>query len=89
MPKIANGIDLQWNLRRARSENYEFEFRPKIREKIQHRVRLLGYENHANMGSYRRAVARFLAGKTRVRTSQPTRCKPPSNTDSESISSSG
>src|SRR5215470_2644664 len=26
MPKIANGIDLEWNLRRARAENIEVEF---------------------------------------------------------------
>ena len=63
MPKIANGIDLQWNLRRARAENYELELRPHIlgRSTV---VRLLGYENHANMGTYRQAIADFLAGKT-------------------------
>ena len=29
MPKVANGIDLDWNLRRARAENYELELHPK------------------------------------------------------------
>ena len=28
MPKVANGPDLDWNLRRARAENYELEIRP-------------------------------------------------------------
>ncbi len=30
MPRLANGIDLEWNLRRARGENYELELRPKL-----------------------------------------------------------
>jgi len=64
MPTVANGIDLQWNLRRARSENYELEFRPQLLGTHNTTVRVLGYENHANMGSYRQAIADFLAGKT-------------------------
>ena len=28
MPKVANGLDLDWNLRRARAENYELELHP-------------------------------------------------------------
>ncbi len=63
MPTVANGIDLQWNLRRARAENFEF---------ILHRglvskngvVRLLAYNNTANMGIYRVANQNFLAGLT-------------------------
>jgi len=62
MPTVANGIDLQWNLRRARGENYEFEYRktpfallPKrlLAPDRKGTVRLLGYANHANMGDYR------------------------------------
>jgi high affinity Mn2+ porin len=30
MPKIANGIDYQWNLRRARAENFELELHPTL-----------------------------------------------------------
>ena len=30
MPKVANGKDLDWGLRRARAENYELELRPKL-----------------------------------------------------------
>jgi hypothetical protein len=62
MPKIANGIDLDWDLRRARAENYELELRPKLLKDRKSTVRLLAYENHANMGDYQEAVARYKAG---------------------------
>jgi high affinity Mn2+ porin len=64
MPKVANGIDLEWNLRKARAENYEFEFHPKIAAGRGTAVRLLSFVNHANMGVYRDAVNNYLAGKT-------------------------
>ena len=64
MPKVANGIDLQWNLRRARAENYELELHPSIAGKRNTNLRLLTFVNHANMGVYRDAVANYLAGKT-------------------------
>ena len=64
MPKVANGIDLQWNLRRARAENYEFELRPKLSGTRGSVIRLLSFVNHANMGVYRAAVNNYLAGKT-------------------------
>jgi hypothetical protein len=66
MPKVANGIHLDADLSRARSENVEFELRGSI---LKHRVgtlRLLSFVNHANMGSYREAVNNFLAGLTPV-----------------------
>ena len=63
MPKVANGIDLQWNLHRARADNFELELRPKIAGHAA-TVRLLSFVNHANMGVYRQAVEDFLAGKT-------------------------
>lgn len=62
MPKVANGIDLVWNLRRAHAENYEFELRRGLIPGKTGTIRLLGYTNEANMGRYREAVARFLAG---------------------------
>jgi high affinity Mn2+ porin len=62
MPKVANGLDLDWNLRRARAENYELELRPTLLRNYKSVVRLLAYENHANMGDYRDAVTRFQAG---------------------------
>jgi high affinity Mn2+ porin len=64
MPKIANGIDLQWNLRKAREENFELELHPSIAGKRSTTLRLLTFVNHANMGVYRDAVANYLAGKT-------------------------
>jgi len=64
MPQVANGIDLQWNLRRARAENYELELHPKLMADRGTGVRLLSYVNHANMGVYRQAIENFLAGKT-------------------------
>jgi high affinity Mn2+ porin len=62
MPKIANGINLDADLARARAENLELEARGKP---IAHRagtVRLLGYLNHADMGNYREAIDDYLAG---------------------------
>jgi high affinity Mn2+ porin len=64
MPKVANGIDLQWNLRRARAEDVELELHPKIAGKRNTTLRLLSFVNHANMGVYRTAVENFLERKT-------------------------
>jgi hypothetical protein len=66
MPKVANGIDLVWNLRKAHSENFEFELRKGLLPKRGGTVRLLSYINHANMGTYRDAVAQYQAGITPV-----------------------
>jgi hypothetical protein len=62
MPKVANGIDLDWNLRRARAENYELELHPAGARSTT--LRLLWFVNHANMGVYRDAINNYLAGKT-------------------------
>ncbi|WP_317891034.1 carbohydrate porin [Edaphobacter bradus] len=67
MPKVANGIDLDWNLRRASGQNVEFELRRSLlgglvssdRKGV---VRALGYVNHAHMGLYRDAVKAYLSG---------------------------
>ena len=64
MPKIANGIDLQWSLRKAREESYELELHPSIGGSRNTTLKLLTFVNHANMGIYRDAVADYLAGKT-------------------------
>jgi high affinity Mn2+ porin len=66
MPKVANGPDLDWNLRQARSENFELELHPKTGSGRATVVRMLAYVNHANMGAYRDAVRDFLAGTTSV-----------------------
>jgi len=71
MPTIANGIDLDWNLRRASGQNVEVEVRkpllgPLLKPDRKGTVRLLGYTNHAHMGRYRDAVEAYLAGKTPI-----------------------
>ncbi len=64
MPTVANGIDLEWNLRRASGQNIEFELRqipawPLLGRHLSPErrgvVRVLSYVNHANMGVYRDA----------------------------------
>jgi hypothetical protein len=64
MPSVANGIDYQWNLRFARAENYELELHPRLAGRQQTAIRLLAFENHANMGVYEQAINNFLAGRT-------------------------
>ncbi len=59
MPTIANGIDMDWNIARSRAENLELELHPATGLA----VRLLGYANHANMGSYEEAINGFLTGR--------------------------
>ncbi|HEX3893925.1 MAG TPA: carbohydrate porin [Terracidiphilus sp.] len=68
MPTVANGSDLDWNLRRASGQNWEFELRKPLlggllaaeRKGI---IRLLSYVNHAHMGLYRDANKAFLSGE--------------------------
>ena len=59
MPTVANGIDMDWHLSQAHAENLEVELRPASGLV----VRVLGYANHANMGSYDEANAAFLSGR--------------------------
>lgn len=66
MPTIANGLDLDWNLGRAHSENLELEFRPNVFADRKTTIRVLGYANTANMGDYQDAINLYLAGKTSV-----------------------
>ena len=68
MPTVANGTDLDWNLRRASGQNWEFELRkplfgslvPAERKSV---VRVLSYVNHAHMGLYREANKAYLSGE--------------------------
>lgn len=63
-PKVANGIHLDADIARSRSENFELEARGK---QIAHRagvVRFLSYLNHADMGNYEQANAEYLDHKT-------------------------
>jgi high affinity Mn2+ porin len=66
MPKVANGLHLDADLGRARSENIEFEVHGALFSKREGALRLLAFVNHANMGSYRQAIDNFLAGLTPV-----------------------
>ncbi|HUO33778.1 MAG TPA: carbohydrate porin [Candidatus Acidoferrum sp.] len=64
MPKVANGINLDADIARARAANLEFDAQGKA---LLHRagaVRLLAYLNHANMGNYRQAIDEYLDGQT-------------------------
>ncbi len=67
MPKIANGIDLVWDLRRAHAENFELELHPSLAGKRNTAIRILSYVNHANMGTYQTAINNFLDGETPAR----------------------
>ena len=62
MPTVANGIDMDWKISRARAENLELELRPAAGLV----VRLLGFANHANMGSYDEAIQAFQSGRDPV-----------------------
>lgn len=64
MPKVANGIHLDADVARARSENLEFDFAGSA---IAHRagtLRVLTYLNHADMGNYEQAISNFRNGQT-------------------------
>lgn len=55
MPTVANGMTLDWRIARAGSENLEYEYRYRL-GKREGTVRLLGWMNRANMGSYASAL---------------------------------
>ena len=63
MPTVAYGSAMQWNLRRARGESYEFELHHGVLPKKDGAVRILAFTNRANMGIYREAIDPYLAGK--------------------------
>jgi high affinity Mn2+ porin len=64
MPKVANGINLDARIARARAENIEFEFHGQTLRHQQGVLRLLTFVNHANMGDYQQAIDNFQAGLT-------------------------
>ncbi len=66
MPMVANGIDLDWNLRRASGQNMEVEWRHGLLGGLLNAdrkgvVSALCYVNHGHMGLYRAASAAYLA----------------------------
>ena len=64
MPTVANGITLDWALRRARAQNMELEIRKEFLPGRDGVIRLLAYGNNAHMGDYRKAVNHYLEGLT-------------------------
>jgi high affinity Mn2+ porin len=66
MPKVANGENLDADLVRAHSENFEVEFYPPLLHGRRSALRLLSYANHGDMGSYREAIEGFLSGRDPV-----------------------
>ena len=66
MPTVANGITLDWNLARARGENFELEYHAAFLPRRVTIVRALAFVNHADMGSYREAIDGYLSGKDAV-----------------------
>ncbi len=62
MPKVANGMDLEWNWRNAHGHNGEFELRHSYIAQRSGVTRLLFYANRAHMGTYREAIQDFLNG---------------------------
>ncbi len=62
MPTVANGIDLDWNIGRARGQNFELELRQSVLPGRKGAQRFLAYVNAAHMGDYREAVNAFLSG---------------------------
>ncbi len=65
MPKIANGLRFETDWRKARAENLEVEFHPKVAGRTTI-VRLLSYANHANMGDYAESIGEYRDGLTAV-----------------------
>jgi high affinity Mn2+ porin len=61
MPKVANGIHLDADLSRARSENVELELHGHVLKKQEGIVRFLSFVNHANMGDYMQQINEWLA----------------------------
>lgn len=64
LSKRPNGLILQKNPRRAHSENFELELRPRLVAGCSSAIHLLGFTNYANMGVYHQAISQFLHGIT-------------------------
>jgi high affinity Mn2+ porin len=66
MPTVANGINLDYALRRAGATNLELDWKPHWFQGHQTHIRPLAYLNRANMGDYRAAINGYLAHVTPV-----------------------
>ena len=63
MPTVANGINLDWSVRRARGQNMEGEWRHGLLPGRAGVQRVLVFVNNAHMGSYREAVQAYESGR--------------------------
>ena len=63
MPKVANGIDLDWAISRARGQNMEAEWRHGLLPGREGTQRVLVFVNNAHMGDYREAVRAYESGQ--------------------------
>jgi len=61
MPKVANGIDIDFDLTQSHSEQFELELKYLRRPNWAGTLRSLYYQNFANMGDYRTAINTYLA----------------------------
>lgn len=66
MPRVANGINLDFAISRAHADNMEFELRKGVWWKKPGAVRVLSYVNRAQMGTYREANEEFVRGEVAV-----------------------
>jgi high affinity Mn2+ porin len=66
MPTVANGINLEADLRKARADNLELEWKPQWFQGLDTHIRPLAYLNHANMGDYGQAIAAYQQGIDKV-----------------------
>ncbi|MDE3171262.1 MAG: carbohydrate porin, partial [Acidobacteriota bacterium] len=66
MPKVANGINLDADIARARAENLEFDATGSRFFGRPGTIRVLSYLNTADMGNYEEAIADYRAGVTTV-----------------------
>jgi high affinity Mn2+ porin len=64
MPKVANGINLDADVTRARAENFEAEARGNLFMRRAGVLRFLSYLNHADMGNYEEAIRDALISHT-------------------------
>ncbi len=62
MPRVANGLDYDWHLATSHADNLELELHRGLLAGRPGAIRLLLYDNHANMGSYDEAISAFLSG---------------------------
>ncbi len=62
MPTVANGIDLSYDFKKDSGQNVELELRRSLLPGRKGAVRVLGFLNHANMGSYREQNQLALKG---------------------------